>query len=187
MGDQEIGETAENESDELFFEDRLFLFLTAPCWPLTKLPYPAQILVGIWNLIGVLAVWTDRVHGQPTWLVMVLVGPVFYLTLFAAVPLIIYSCLFVLFMPWHAPPMPAPRVRSIIRHRVGRLKTAMADRRDRRARDGGWLRAGDFVQAGSDGTRHTRRTFFWNEPIKTAPRIRWALRALPKLRRRSGT
>lgn len=186
MGDQKNGEVAEEESDELYFEDRLYLWLTAPLWPLFKLPFWAVCLVAIWNGIGVHAVWADWLQGLPAWLTVMLVGPVVYLTLFGALPTILYSWLVILLMPWHAPPLPAPPVRSIIRQRVGRLKTAMAHKKDRRAKEGGWIKAGyRGVPVGSDGFRRTRRVFFWIGAAKTPPRIRWTLRALPKFRRKS--
>jgi hypothetical protein len=171
MGDQEDGAVAEDESDELHFEDRLFLWLSAPLWPLTKLPPWALYLVGIWKAVGIHAVWFEWIYGQPNWLV---------LTLFGAVPMIIYACLMLLLMPWRAPPAPRPPVRSIVRQRVGRLRTAMAHRRARRVRDGGWVKVGDSGQRRLSCIGFRIRTW----PGKTPLKIRWAFLALPKLSRR---
>ena len=185
MGEGDANAVAGDSPEDLHFEDRLFLWLTAPLRPLLRLPPWALFPLAIWNGIGGHGIWNEWIYRQPTWLVALLVGPIIYLTVFGAVPMIIYSCLMLVLMPWHAPPPPRQPVRSIVRQRVGRLRTAMAQRRARRVTDGGWVRVGDpVVQGSNNGSTRRPRFRIRGWPSKIPLQIRWTLLALPKLPRK---
>lgn len=189
MGEHE--EAAEGEPDELFFEDRLFLWMTAPMpveWIFSKPGWAILCFLAGLAISG-LAVRLGIFIGQPIWLQAILVGPYVYVTLFGVLPLFIHGCLFLALMPWHAPPPPETPVRARVTRHLRRLKTAVAHRRERRVSRGVWARAGDrLVEIGHDGVPGMGRTGFWTNPIRLRPRsIQWVVRALPDLlRKRAG-